>query len=224
MPTQEVESVQQVQDILEKIDQLFQNLENASRRYTKRAKKEDVEHLQIQTMQPVAQKLHSRLSTTVRQRQKGTTFLKKAAWALYDGKNFAKLVEQITGFVDDLEKLFPVEEACRLLVEMEIEEINKDKSSLRVLQNAATDTDSVLSKVVTERLEVCGGGQNYAKNIQSEEKARVRVGNEWTEAALSSPSSGLADGTKNSADLVASKGSSTVHIGNSYGGRGIFDD
>ncbi|KAI1192074.1 prion-inhibition and propagation-domain-containing protein [Nemania serpens] len=220
----EVESVQQVQDILEEIDQLFQNLENASRRYTRRAKKEDVEHLQIQTMQPVAQKLHSRLSTIVSQRQKGTTFLKKAAWALYDGKNFTKLVEQITGFVDDLEKLFPVEEARRLLVEMEIEEINEDESSLRVLQNAATDTDSVLSKVVTERLEVCGGGQNYAKNIQSEEKARVRVGNEWTEAALSSPSSGLANGTMNGADLVASKGSSIVHIGNSYGGRGIFDD
>ncbi|RYP54563.1 hypothetical protein DL768_000623 [Monosporascus sp. mg162] len=216
----EEKSSQQVQAILEEIEQLFGTLQKASKRYAIGAKQEDLELLQIQDMQPVARKLHNRLDIIVSQRQKRTGFFKKAAWALYDGKNFDKLVEQITGFIDDLEKLFPVEGARRTLVEMEIEEIDEDEPSLRALQSAAADTDSVLSQVAAERLETYGG-QNYAKSIQSEEKARVRVGNEWTEAALGR-SMGLAGPTRNEADSVAAKGSSAIHIGNSYGGRGIF--
>ncbi|RYP30976.1 hypothetical protein DL767_005983 [Monosporascus sp. MG133] len=217
----EDKSSRQVQAILEEIEQLFGTLQKASKRYAIGAKQEDLELPQIQAMQPVAQKLHNRLDVIVSQRQKRTSFFKKAAWALYDGKNFDKLVEQMTGFVDDLEELFPVENARRTLVEMEIEEISKDEPSLRALQSAAADTDSVLSRVVAERLEMYRG-QNYAKKIQSEEKGRVRVGNEWTEAALSR-NVGLAGPTRNGADSVAAKGSSAIHIGDSYGGRGIFD-
>ncbi|RYP62311.1 hypothetical protein DL771_009796 [Monosporascus sp. 5C6A] len=213
-------SSQQVQAILEEIEQLFGTLQKASKRYAIGAKQEDLELFQIQDIQPVARKLHNRLDVIVSQRQKRTGFFKKAAWALYNGKNFNKLVEQMTGFVDDLKKLFPVEGARRILVKMEIEEINEDEPSLRALQSAAAGTDSVLSRVVAEKLETYGG-QNYAKNIQSEAKARVRVGNEWTEAALSR-SVGLAGPTRNGADSVAAKGSSAIHIGDSYGGSGVF--
>ncbi|KAJ8126489.1 hypothetical protein O1611_g7148 [Lasiodiplodia mahajangana] len=216
-------SSQQAHAILEEIEQLFGALQKASKRYAISAKQEDLELLQIQDMQPIAQKLHSHLNAIVSQRQKQTGFLKKVAWALYDGKNFDKLVGELTGFVDDLEKLFPVEVTARAMVELEIEEIKEDEPSLRALQNAAADTDSVLSEVVAERLKLCGE-QNYAKNIQTEEKARVRVGNEWTEAALSSRSVGPLSLTRNGADSVAAKSSSAVHIGNSYGGRGVFDD
>ncbi|KAI0103840.1 prion-inhibition and propagation-domain-containing protein [Nemania sp. FL0031] len=216
-------SFQQVQAILEEIEQLFETLRRTSKRYAIGGKQEDLELLHIQNMQPVAQKVHSRLSTIVSQRQKQTSFLKKAAWALYDGKNVDKLVGELTGFVDDLEKLFPVEVTTRAMVEMEIEEIQEDEPSLRALQSAAAGTDSVLSEVVTEKLKVYGE-QNYAKNIQTEEKARVRVGNEWTEVVLSSRSVGAVGPTRNGTDSVAAKGSSAVHIGNSYGGRGVFDD
>ncbi|KAI1165873.1 heterokaryon incompatibility protein s [Nemania serpens] len=217
----EDESVQQVQDILEEIDQLFQNLENASKRYTRRAKKEDLKHLQIQAMQPAARKVHNRLNAIVGQRQKGTSFIKKAAWALYDGKNFEKLVNEIAGFVDALEKLIPRNEGVRqILVEMEIEEVD-DEPSLGALQNAAASTDSVLAEVVTKKLETYGEG-NYAKDVLSEESARVRVGNEWVETMLSC-SLGPLGQTSNESDSVTARGSSAVHIGNSYGGRSIFD-
>jgi hypothetical protein len=214
-------SVQQVQDILEEIDQLFQNLENASKRYTRRAEKKDLDHLQIQTLQPVAQKLHNHLSAIVRQRQKGTSFVKKAAWALYDGKHFEKLVNEITGFVDALEKLFPAKEIVRhTLVEMEIEEVS-DEPSLGALQKAAANTDSVLAQVVTKRLEMYGD-RNYAEEVRSDGSARVRVGNEWADAVLNR-SLGPPGQTWNEAGSVIAKGISAVHIGNSYGGRGIFD-
>ncbi|KAI1428852.1 prion-inhibition and propagation-domain-containing protein [Xylaria sp. FL1777] len=217
-------SFRQVQAILEEIEQLFGTLQKASKRYAIGAKQEDLELLQVQDMQPVAQRLHNRLNTVVSKRQKRTNVFKKAAWALYDGKNFDKLVEQLTGFVDDLEKLFPVEDIRRTLVAMEIDEVKEDEPSLKALQSAAEDIDSVLSEVVVEKLETCRR-QNYAKNIQSQDKARVRVGDEWTEAALSSRSVEVVAGpTNNGADEVTAKGSSAVHIGNNYGGRGIFDD
>lgn len=216
------ESVQQVQDILEEIDELFQSLQQASKRYTRRAKPEDVETLQVQTMQPAAQKMHGRLRSIVTQRQKGTSLLKKAAWALYDAKNFEKLVNEITGFVDALEKLIPADSKVRhTLVEMEIEEVD-DKPSLDVLHDAAGDTDSVLAQAVTKRLEMFGS-RNYAKTIQSEESARVRLGNEWAEGVLSRGSQAVGQ-TWNETESVAAKGKSAVHIGNSYGGRSIFGD
>ncbi|KAI1110207.1 heterokaryon incompatibility protein s [Nemania sp. NC0429] len=215
------EPVQQVQDILEEIDQLFQNLENASKRYTRRAKKEDLEHLQIEAMQPVARKVHSRLDAIVTQRQKATSFVRKATWALYDGKNFEKLVNEVAGFVDALEKLFPGNEAVRhTLVEMEIEEVD-DEPSLGALQNAAANTDIVLAQVVAKKLETIGA-RNYAKEIQSDESARVRVGNEWADAVLNRML-GSPGHTTNETGSINAKGSSGVHIGDSFGSRSIFD-
>ncbi|KAK9422069.1 putative Prion-inhibition and propagation-domain-containing protein [Seiridium unicorne] len=214
--------VEQAKSILVGIGDLFEDLQTASKRYMVRAKQEDLEHLQVENMQPVPQRLHSHLRAAVSRRQKGTSLLQKAAWALYDEKNFRKMINQITEFISALENLFPVKESVRrTLVEIEIEEVD-DEPSLTTLQNAAADSDSVMSEVVTKRLEIYGG-KNYAKNVQGEESARVRVGNEWTEAALSC-SLGPPDQTNNGADSIMAKGTSAVHIGNSYGGRGVFDN
>jgi hypothetical protein len=51
----------------------------------------------------------------------------------------------------------------------------------------------------------------------------VRVGNEFA-ANFSGHAGGLSDQTTNTADEVYAKGQSAVHLGNSYGGRGIFDN
>ncbi|KAI1179125.1 heterokaryon incompatibility protein s [Nemania sp. FL0916] len=224
----EDESVSLAQEILVQIGVLLQTLEDESKRYTERKKRtktvtaEDLEHLQVQNMQPVAQRLHSRFKANVSQRQKGTSFVKKAAWALYDGKNFEKLVNEVKGLVGDLEKLFPPDERVRhTLVEMEIEEVD-DEQSLQVLQNAAADTDSALSQVVSEKLQAIGG--NYAGDIQTEDSARVRVGNEWAPVVLTSGHQYRADQTRNEAGSIKAGKLSAVHIGTNYGGRGIFDN
>ncbi|KAF2968452.1 hypothetical protein GQX73_g5073 [Xylaria multiplex] len=213
-------SSQQARAILEEIEQLFQTLQKASKRYTIGAKQEDLEHLRVEDMQPTARRLHNHLSAVVRRRQKRTSLAKKVAWALYDAKNFEKLVK-ITEFVDDLEKLFPAKESVRhTLVEVEIEEVN-DELSLSTLQKAAADSDGLLTQVVERKLEM-QIGKNHAKNIESEESARVRVGNEWAETALSH-GLGSPGQSWNEADSITAKGKSAVHIGNNFGGRGIFD-
>jgi hypothetical protein len=213
--------VQQAKHILIEIGYLFEDLQTASKRYEMRTRQEDLEHLEVQNMQPVPRKLHNHLKAIVSRRQDGTSLFKKAAWALYDEKNFMRMISELAEFISALEKLVPGKDNIRrTLVEVEIEEV-KDEPSLTALQNAAADSDSVLTQVVTEKLEIYGG-KNYAKNVQGEESARVRVGNEWTETALSS-SLGPSGQTHNEADSITAKGTSAVHIGNSYGGRGIFD-
>jgi hypothetical protein len=57
-------------------------------------------------MRPVVRGLHGRSGLVARQKQKRIGLLKKAAWALYDGKNFDKLAEQAVEFVVDLESYF----------------------------------------------------------------------------------------------------------------------
>ncbi|EGU74155.1 hypothetical protein FOQG_19194 [Fusarium oxysporum f. sp. raphani 54005] len=210
----------QAKAILEEIGLLFQTVQKSSKRYEINASEDDLVRFEDKDMQPMVQRLHSRLGLVARQRQKRTGLLKKAAWALYDSKNFGKLVDQVVEFVDDLEKLFPVDTTCRRLVELEIEEVD-DEPSLLALQGAAAGTDSVLSEAVARKTEWIAV-RIYAKDIKSEEMARVRVGNEWSEAALGRGTA-IADQTVSRVDSVAARGKSAVHIGHQYGGRGIFD-
>ncbi|KAH6883907.1 prion-inhibition and propagation-domain-containing protein, partial [Thelonectria olida] len=163
-----------VRAILEEIELLFQTVQKSSKRYEVDARQGDLVRFEDKDMQPLVRGLHGRLGDIARQRQKRTGLLKKAAWAIYDGKNFDKLVDQITGFVDDLEKLFPAEATRCKLVELEIEEVD-DEPSLLALQDAAAGTDSVLSEAVAKKIEGIAG-RNYAKDIKTEETVKVRVG------------------------------------------------
>ncbi|KAK7995065.1 hypothetical protein PG990_013838 [Apiospora arundinis] len=132
------------------------------------------------------------------------------------------MIEQIAGFVDDLEAIWPVEAPRRQLVQVEIEEIN-DEPALEAIQDAATCVDSVLAEAAKSKVAVIAG-KNYAGRVGAHEQARIRIGNEYAFAKNSSGLVGFADQTSNTADTLDARGLSRVHIGTSYGGRGIFDD
>jgi hypothetical protein len=84
-----------------------------------------------------------------------------------------------------------------------------------VLQETANGTDSLLAAAVKEKANNIAV-TNYVREIQGEENAKVRLGNDWSTSALST-AIGIDDGTRNEAGSVVAKGSSTVHIGNKYG-------
>ena len=210
---------QEVQSILEEIEMLFLSVQKTSKRYALGAQHEDLVLLEEGDMRPAFRQLCGRLESVVRRRQKETSLAKKAAWALYDGKNLDRLVEQLTGFVDDLEKIYPVQ-AARRLVELEIEEID-DASDLVAVSHAAAGIDTVMAEVAAEKAEGIEV-KNHAGNVVTREEARVRVGNEMDERVFGR--GGIADQTTNTADSVDAQGKSRVQIGNKYGGRGIFDD
>lgn len=214
------EGPRQARMILEEIDLLFQAVRKSSKRYELSASQGSLALFRQEDMQPAARGLHGQLGRIASQRQKQTGLLKKAAWALYDGKHFDKLVEQIKGFIDDLEKLVPAEATRGRPVDYEIQDID-DEMSLLALRDAAADTDESLFEAV-ERKVASIGGRNQAQNVTSEDTARVRVGNEWAATVLASGAN-IADQTTNSTDQIKAKGGSAVHIGNQYGGRGIFE-
>ena len=207
---------EEVREILEEIAKLFKTIQRSSKRYESKTPKEDLECLSDENLQPVFRGLHARWAKIGRPKQTEVSLVKKAAWALYDAKNFEKLVGEASGFVDELEKLFPAEEGQRRrLVQMEIEDIS-DEESLTVLQQTAAETDSLLADAIKEKVKVIAV-RNYAREIKGDEDAKVRLGNDWSANALSA-AIGLEDRTHNEADSVTAKGSSTVHIGNIYGG------
>lgn len=212
---------QLVRAVVEEIISLFQAIQKSSKRYEITATHGDLAVLADGDMMPVARGLHRRLADVARQRQQQTSLIKKARWALYDGKNLDKLVDNISEFIDELEKLVPAEMVRQQLVELEIEEVN-DEPSLMALQEASDGTDTMLSKAVAHKIEVIAG-KNYAKDIETDEQAKLRLGNEWSVAGLAAGNS-FADGTTNATDSVKARGSSAVQIGNSYGSKGIFDN
>jgi hypothetical protein len=200
--------------ILEEIMDLIRLTYKRSKRYERDMGQQDLVLYEEKDMEPVFQGLHNRFRSLARQRQKNTSLVKKTAWALYDGKSFEQMVDQITSFIDDLEKLFPAEVACRRLAEIEIVEV-EDEQSLAALKDATDGTDKALLDAVVRKVEMIAG-RNYAQNIKTDENADVQVGNQYSEAVLVR---GLVvtDQTSNSVETVDARGTSRVQIGSQFG-------
>ncbi|KGO68022.1 Het-s, C-terminal [Penicillium italicum] len=205
---------QQVHGLLEEIMLLFQAVQKSSKRYELKTPREDLACFANAEMRPEFRKVHGRLKAIANQRQRQTSVVKKARWALYDGKNLDKLVREIVEFVDALEKLVPpVEAVQRQLSLMELEEV-EDESSLLVLRDAAVDTDSILSETVDQKIGYISA-RNHVKDIQGDEDGKVWVGNEWNTDYIN----GFGERSENTVDTIAAKGKSAVHVGNKYNGR-----
>lgn len=205
-----------VRGILEQMGLMFQSVQKMSKRYELAAEPNDLVLLRSEDLDTNVRDLHRHLGSTVRRRQEQTGLFKKAAWAFYDVKQYDKLVDQITGFIDDLETIWPAEAARRRLAEIEIEEVDEGPA-LNALQDAATDIDSMMKEVTAQSI----AAKNRAGKVGIQDDANVRIGAEF--AQNYSGSVGAKDET-NSVDIIDARGRGRVHIGASYGGRSIFDD
>jgi hypothetical protein len=94
------------------------------------------------------------LARIVRKRQKTAGLVKKTAWALYAGKSLEKIIDQIKGFIDDLEKLFPMESLTRDLAALEVKDLGHGQA-LAALQEAADGTDIALFEAVAQTRTHC---------------------------------------------------------------------
>ncbi|KAJ4264357.1 hypothetical protein NW762_005555 [Fusarium torreyae] len=208
------------QSILEEIVLLFQSTQKTSKRYEMVADEGDLGVLDIQDMPPIVRSLHHKLGALASRRQQNTSLAKKAKWALYDGKNLGKLIDQIVAFIDDLEKLVPPSKQPETLVEFEIEEVN-DEVGLAALKDASKGIDPLLGNAVERKVDSIQG-RNSVETVQTDEQARVQTGNVYTGAALGQLGL-ISDQTINSAGAISSKGQSGVQVGNIFGGKGIWD-
>ncbi|XMA14942.1 hypothetical protein WAI453_007733 [Rhynchosporium graminicola] len=207
-------AAQQVQAILEEIALLFRSTQQSCKRYKISAKPEDLVCLEQKDMPLVLHGLHGKLGDVARRRQGRTSLLKKMSWALYDAKNFDKLIKEMVNLVEDLEQLYPSDKTQCKLVEMDIEGI-EDEPSLLALTGAADGTDAVLMDLALRKVEKIVV-RNRAKDIKSEGLAEILVGNEWAQRVMTDGMS-IAEQTENSTDNIEAGGSSKVQVGNRYG-------
>ncbi|KAM5466038.1 hypothetical protein MauCBS54593_006288 [Microsporum audouinii] len=99
-------------------------------------------------LDPPARELHEKMRLFAIDRQKQTGLRQKAKWALYEKKNFSRLLEDITVLVDALVELVPAshspqEELCR----SEVAILARDETSLSLLKHTAAQQDRLLEVV-----------------------------------------------------------------------------
>ncbi|KAL6691016.1 prion-inhibition and propagation domain-containing protein [Trichoderma pleuroticola] len=215
------EAVKNVLGILEDISDCFEAAQKKSKRYADRADKQELMVHNNNDMNPMFQRLHKRSKDFARRRQKSISIVKKAAWALYDKKSLDNIVNQISSWVDELEKLFPIDAAYQKYIEIEIEEVN-DELSLKALKDAARDIDPALEHAVERKVDSIEG-KNSARDITMEDKAKFHVGNVFAEGVLQREML-VKDQTNNAVEKVSAKKEARVQVGNIYGGKGIWDD
>lgn len=198
------ESTQRAKTILEEIGLLFSTAKKTSSRY------DTPSSTAAQGPWPALHIVHGVLRRKGKERQRTSTFKQKMKWALYDAKEFQRLLSNLSGFVDDLEKLYPAEQA-----------VPDSQAAADGLSDTTTQVDETESRRGSAKSEDTIVAE-VTETIVVDEKARVRIGNEYSaalqnEVLTSKPALARAQ-------TIEAKGTSRVQVGSSYGFGSIFDD
>lgn len=131
------------------------------------------------------------------------------------------MIDDIQELLDGLEKIYPIKESYKRLVEEEVGELH-DAVSLRIVSEASNETDSALRAAAVEKLERLESSNSIGK-VKMSETARVKVGDEYISQAI--PGSGGSVNTTNRIGELDASGESRVHVGSSYlqGGKGFLE-
>lgn len=163
-----------------------------------------------------------------RRERKGPGWVGKTYWAIYDAKNFDKLITTVTQLVDSLYQIAappPPPPATGTtpgqptppVVEWEFEELDNDAPSLKVLQEASADIDTVLHDMAAEKMKALGYCHNSTGNLDLTEDADARLGNDWTAASIAAAGAAFKQrNTRNEAGDIKMADKSKLHIGTTY--------
>ena len=204
--------IQAAKDTLHHILQLFADTEKISKKYKLSAKPgDDLSTLSTDDMDPAAMALSNKMKKLAIRRQKGSSVLKTASWALYHRSELKELIQNITSLIDNIEDLFPAPQSQLGLVKQETAEI-QDKQALGLVESAAQDVDSLLQAAAKEALT----GHQYLNVVI---KGKAQTGD-----VFSSDWRGEARGASHKYDGVEVDKDGKALIGNQYGGKGFWDD
>lgn len=149
------EDIPKAERLLEQILALFIDAERVSVKYKSSASTDDssLMVLDVQAdMDPVHRSLHEKMRGMSIKRQNGTALRQKMKWALYEEKIFKRLIEDVTGLVNDLVGIFPAtQQVQRELCEVEALEIGKSKG-LPILWSIAASQDKDLETAILKAL------------------------------------------------------------------------
>jgi hypothetical protein len=204
--------IQAAKDTLHHILRLFADTEKISKKYKLNANAgDDLSTLSTDDMDPAVMVLSNKMKELAIRRQKGSSVLKTASWALYHRSELKELIENITSLIDNIEDLFPAPQLQLALVKQETAEI-QDKQALGLVERAAQDVDSLLQAAAKEALT----GHQYLNVVI---KGKAQTGD-----AFSSDWKGEARGASHKYDGVQVDKDGKALIGNKYGGKDFWDD
>jgi Prion-inhibition and propagation len=145
--------------LLEQIIDTFEDAEKLSGRFKKHAimQKTKTEDLIVydakSDLDTKYQWLHLTMRELVTKRQHETSLLKKTTWALYEKKRFDTMIDDVTGFVNELVELFPAaQDNQRALCKAEVSAI-KETQDLALLKDTVRGDDELLEAAVKKELE-----------------------------------------------------------------------
>jgi WD40 repeat protein len=149
-------NVKHAEALLGRIIELFTEAEGISNKYKSRAEPPDgslvVYDLQTD-LDPAMAKLHDKMRQLAIERQNRSGVRQKDKWALYQEKQFRRLIGDITELVSDLDDLFPAtQQTQRELCDMEVSALGEGEG-MSVLREIAADQDKLLEQAITKATE-----------------------------------------------------------------------
>ena len=145
-------TVKHAEALLGQIIELFGEAEGVSNRYKSRTEPQDdsLAVYEPQTdLDPAMAKLHDKMRQLAIERQNRSGVRQKAKWALYQEKQFRRLIEDITELVDSLVELFPAtQQSQRQLCDKEVSAIGEGEG-MSVLKAIAAAQDRFLEQAIT---------------------------------------------------------------------------
>jgi hypothetical protein len=141
--------------LLGQIIDLFAEAEGVSSKYQSRNGSLMVYDPQTD-LDPATATLHQKMRQLAIQRQNRSSIKQKTKWALYQEKQFRRLIEDITELVDKLVELFPAAmQSQRELCDTEVSAVGEGES-ISVLREIAASQDKLLEQAITKAAEGTG--------------------------------------------------------------------
>ncbi|KAI9765711.1 MAG: hypothetical protein M1840_007144 [Geoglossum simile] len=202
--------IQTAKDTLLQILVLFANTENISKYKLNAKAGDDLSILGPDDMDPAVMVINNKMRELAIRRQRGSSVLKTASWALYHRSALKELIVNITSLIDNIETLFPAPQSQVALVREETAQI-EDEQSLNLVESAAQDVDSLLQTAAKEAIT-----SHQYSNVVIKGKAQ-------TGDTFRSDWKGKAIGASHTYDGVKVDKEGKALIGNKYGGTDFWD-
>jgi hypothetical protein len=147
------ETFNHAKNLLGQVSTLFEEAEGVSSKYKSRAQPNDgsLAVYNAETdLDPSPAALHKQMQKLHIDRQNSSSLRKKAKWALFQEKQFKRLIEDITELVDNLVGLAPdSQQYQRQLADAEVAAV-ADNEAVSMLKEIAADQDKLLNEALSK--------------------------------------------------------------------------
>lgn len=215
-----------VKSLLEQIQEDLESAEKTAKRYALPNHGEGSANLE---------RLGAKFRELSLKRQKKTSIAMKTSWALRDKRRLDGLIVDITTSINSLEDVFPalgqpspqkrkavIEDVEELVQPAEVEEPDEaSEPVIPVLQEITDGIDVQLHEAVDVAASQVARGDTYI-NIFTSNEARLHLGNYIASGYVGPLLS--SDRHVRHANNVKTYDKARVHIGESFGGKHVFDD